>query len=167
MTPNLPPAIDMHNVPRQRRKTPVVSKLSAEAERALCYRWCDHHDVSAAHQLVGGHLRLVAKVAKVYRGCGLPLEDLISEGHVGMMRALCRFEPDWGVRFSSYALWWVRASIQDYILQNWSVVKIGRTASQKKLLTANVAPFSSSGHRRGVIDTKVSAIPSYNGRVIS
>jgi RNA polymerase sigma factor (sigma-70 family) len=141
--------------------------LSAEAERALCYRWCDHHDISAAHQLVGSHLRLVARVAKVYRGYGLPLEDLIGEGHVGMMRALCRFEPNRGVRFASYALWWVRASIQEYILYNWSAVKIGPTASQKKLLTANFSPFSSSGRRRAVIDTKVSAIPSYNGRVIS
>jgi Sigma-70 region 2 len=94
--------------------------LSAEAERALCYRWRDHHDISAAHQLVGSHLRLVARIAKVYRGYGLPLEELIGEGHVGMMRALCRFDPDRGVRFATYALWWVRASIQEYILHNWS-----------------------------------------------
>jgi hypothetical protein len=83
------------------------------------------------------------------------------------MRALCRFEPDQGVRFASYALWWVRASIQQYILHNWSPVKIGTIASQKKLLTANFGPVSSSRNCRAVIDTKVSAIPSYNGRVIS
>jgi RNA polymerase sigma-32 factor len=129
--------------------------LSAEAERALCYRWCDHHDISAAHQLIGSHPRLVARVGKVYRGYGLPLEDLIGEGYVGMMRALRRFEPDRGVRFASYALWWVRASIQEYIVHNWPAVKIGTTASQKKVLTANFAPFSSSGRRRAVIDTKV------------
>ena len=137
--------------------------LSAEAERTLCYRWRDHHDIGAAHQLVGSHLRLVARIAKVYRGYGLPLEDLIGEGHVGMMRALCRFEPDRGVRFASYALRWVRVSIQEHILHNWSAVKIGTTTSQKKLLTANFAPFPSSGRRRAVIGTKVSAMPSYNG----
>ncbi len=94
--------------------------LSAEAERALCCRWRDHYDISAAHQLVGNHLRLVARIVKVYRGYGLPLEDLVGEGYVGMMRALCRFDPDQGVRFASYALWWVRASIQEYILHNRS-----------------------------------------------
>jgi len=141
--------------------------LSAEAEWTLCYRWRDHHDVGAEHQLVGSHLRLVARIAKVYRGYGLPLEDLIGEGHVGMMRALCRFDPDRGVRFATYALSWVRASIQEYILHNWSMVKIGTAASQKKSLTANFAPVTSSGRRRAVIDTKVSAIPSHNGHVIS
>lgn len=84
-------------------------RLSTEAERALCYRWCDRHNISAAHQLVGSHLRLVVGVAEVYRRYGLPLEDLIGEGYVGVMRALCRFEPDRGVWFASYALWWVRA----------------------------------------------------------
>lgn len=90
--------------------------LSAEAERALCFRWCDHHDTGAANQLVESHLHLVIEVAEVYRGFGLPLEDLIGEGHVGMMRALCRFESDRGMRFASYALGCIRASIQDYIL---------------------------------------------------
>jgi RNA polymerase sigma-32 factor len=121
--------------------------LSAGAEQALCHDRCDHHDVSAAHQMVGSHLRLVARVAKVCRGYGLPPEDLIGEGHIGMMRALCRFEPDRAVRFASCALRWVRPSIEEYILHNWSRVKIGTTASQKKLLTANFASFSSSGRR--------------------
>ena len=101
-------------------------RLSTEAERALCYRWCDHHDISAAHQLVGSHLRLVVGVAEVYRRYGLPLEDLIGEGYVGMMRALCRFEPDRGVRFASYALWWVNASIQDYILGQLGLSPLNR-----------------------------------------
>jgi RNA polymerase sigma-32 factor len=138
----LPPAGHVSSYFGGVRSYPI---LSAETERALCYRWCNHHDIGAAHQLVGSHLRLVARVAKVYRGYGLPLEDLIGEGQVGMMRALCRFEPDRGVRFASYALWWVRASIQEYILCNWSAVKIGPSASQKKLLTANFAPFSRQG----------------------
>jgi len=143
----LPPAGHMSSHFRGVRSYPI---LSAEAERALCYRWCDRHDISAAHQLVSSHLRLVLRVAKLYRGYGLPFEDLIGEGHVGMMRAVCRFEPDRGVRFASYALWWVRASIQEYILHNWSAVKIGTTASRMKLLTANFGPFSSSGRRRTV-----------------
>ena len=107
--------------------------LSADAEQALFFRWRDHHDIAAANQLIGSHLRLVAKIARAYRGYGLPLEDLIGEGHVGMMRALCRFDPDRGARFATYAVWWVRAAMQEFILHNWSMVKMGTTASQKKL----------------------------------
>ncbi|HTW72682.1 MAG TPA: sigma-70 family RNA polymerase sigma factor [Acetobacteraceae bacterium] len=92
-----------------------------------------HHDTSAAQQLVGSHLRLVVKIAMGYRGYGLPPEDLIAEGHVGLMRALCRFDPDHGVRFATCAIWWVRAAVQEFILRNWSLVKMGTTASQKKL----------------------------------
>jgi RNA polymerase sigma-32 factor len=112
------------------RKFPM---LTAEVEQELCYQWRDHHDISAAHQLVSSHLRLVVRIAMGFRGYGLPLDELIGEGHVGLMRAVCRFDPDRGVRFATYALWWVRAAIQDFVLQNWSLVKLGTTGSQKKL----------------------------------
>lgn len=112
------------------RKFPM---LTAEVEQELCYQWRDHHDISAAHQLVSSHLRLVVRIAMGFRGYGLPLDELIAEGHVGLMRAVCRFDPDRGVRFATYALWWVRAAIQDFILHNWSLVKLGTTGSQKKL----------------------------------
>jgi RNA polymerase sigma-32 factor len=107
--------------------------LTPEAEQDLCRRWCDRHDISAADLLVGSHLRLVVKIARGYRGYGLPMEDLISEGQLGLMRAICRFDPDRGVRFATYALWWVRAAIQTYVLYNWSLVKIGTTGAQRKL----------------------------------
>ena len=107
--------------------------LSPEAEQDLCRRWCDRYDISAADQLVGSHLRLVVKIARGYRGYGLPIEDLVGEGQLGLMRAICRFDPDRGVRFATYALWWVRAAIQAYVLHNWSLVKIGTTGAQRKL----------------------------------
>jgi RNA polymerase sigma factor (sigma-70 family) len=107
--------------------------LGIETEQDLCLRWHDHHDTSAAHQLVGSHLRLVVKTARTYRGYGLPQDDLIGEGHMGLMRAVCRFDPCRGVRFSSYAIWWIRAAILEYIMHNWSVVKIGTTGAQKRL----------------------------------
>jgi len=107
--------------------------LSAEAEQTLCCRWRDHHDISAAQRLAGSHLRLVVETAMDHRGYGLPLEELIGEGHMGLMRAVCRFDPDRGVRFSAYALWWVRAAIQGHILRNWSLVKMARTTSPKTL----------------------------------
>lgn len=115
------------------REIHAVPLLSAQAERSLFCRWRDHHDIAAAHQLVGSHLRLVVKLARAYRGYGFPSEDLIGEGHVGIMRAVCRFDPDRGVRFASYAVWWVRSAIQEYILHNWSLVRIATTAAQKKL----------------------------------
>jgi RNA polymerase sigma-32 factor len=107
--------------------------LSEKEERALARLWCDHEDLDAAHQLVTAHLRLVAKIAMGYRGYGLPLDELISEGNIGMMRAVLGFDPDRGFRFSTYALWWIRAAIQEYVLHSWSLVKIGTTAAQKKL----------------------------------
>jgi RNA polymerase sigma-32 factor len=107
--------------------------LSPEAEQDLCRRWCDRYDISAADQLVGSHLRLVVKIARGYRGYGLPIEDLVGEGQLGLMRAICRFDPNRGVRFATYALWWVRAAIQAYVLHNWSLVKIGTTGAQRKL----------------------------------
>ncbi len=133
MEPNRPSVSTGDNLSRHIREIRKFPMLSAEAEDALCRRWSEHHDISAAHQLVGSHLRLVVKIARGYRGYGLPSAELISEGHVGLMRAICRFDPDRGARFATYAIWWVRAAIQEYILHNWSLVKLGTTGSQKKL----------------------------------
>ncbi|MBW8269491.1 RNA polymerase sigma factor RpoH [Caldovatus aquaticus] len=112
------------------RKFPM---LTPEEEYALAKRWKEHGDVEAAHKLVTSHLRLVAKIAMGYRGYGLPLGELISEGNVGMMQAVKRFDPDRGFRLATYAMWWIRAAIQEYILHSWSLVKMGTTAAQKKL----------------------------------
>ncbi|HCI46108.1 MAG TPA: RNA polymerase sigma factor RpoH [Rhodospirillaceae bacterium] len=112
------------------RKFPM---LKPEEEFMLAKRWQEHEDVEAAHRLVTSHLRLVAKIAMGYRGYGLPLAELISEGNVGMMQAVKRFDPDRGFRLATYAMWWIRASIQEYILHSWSLVKMGTTAAQKKL----------------------------------
>ena len=112
------------------RKFPM---LSQEEELSLSRRWRDHDDVEAAHQLVTSHLRLVAKTATGYRGYGLPVGDLISEGAVGMMQAVKRFDPDRRFRLATYAMWWIRAAIQEYILHSWSLVKMGTTAAQKRL----------------------------------
>ena len=107
--------------------------LERDQEYALAKRWREHGDHDAAHQLVASHLRLAAKLAMNYRGYGLPVSDIVSEANVGLMQAVNRFEPEKGFRFSTYAIWWIRASIQDYILRSWSLVKIGTTANQKKL----------------------------------
>jgi len=133
MEPNRPSANIGSNLSRYIREVHRFPMLGADVERALCCRWRDYHDSSAAQQLVSSHLRLVVKIAMGYRGYGLPPEELIAEGHVGLMRALCRFDPDYGVRFATYAIWWVRAAVQEFILCNWSLVKMGTTASQKKL----------------------------------
>jgi RNA polymerase sigma-32 factor len=109
------------------------SLLEKEQEYRLAKRWRDHGDRKAADQIVTSHLRLAAKIATNYRGYGLPLSEIISEGNVGLMQAVYRFEPERGFRFSTYATWWIKASIQDYILRSWSLVKIGTTANQKKL----------------------------------
>jgi RNA polymerase sigma-32 factor len=109
------------------------SLLEKEQEYRLAKRWRDHGDRKAADQIVTSHLRLAAKIARNYRGYGLPLSEIISEGSVGLMQALNRFEPERGFRFATYATWWIKASIQDYILRSWSLVKIGTTANQKKL----------------------------------
>jgi RNA polymerase sigma-32 factor len=107
--------------------------LERDQEYKLAKRWRERGDRDAANQLVTSHLRLAAKVAMTYRGYGLPMSEVISEGNVGLMQALNRFEPEKGFRFSTYAIWWIRASIQDYILRSWSLVKIGTTANQKRL----------------------------------
>ena len=107
--------------------------LEQEEEFMLARRWRDEQDLDAVHKLVTSHLRLVAKIAMGYRGYGLPVSELISEGNVGMMQAVKRYDPDKGFRLATYAMWWIRASIQEYILHSWSLVKIGTTAAQKKL----------------------------------
>src|ERR1700748_1141567 len=112
------------------RKFPMLSK---DEEFMLAKRWREHSDPDAAHKLVTSHLRLVAKIAMGYRGYGLPIGEVISEGNVGLMQAVKKFEPDKGFRLATYAMWWIRASIQEYILRSWSLVKMGTTAAQKKL----------------------------------
>src|ERR1044072_3258325 len=112
------------------RKFPM---LEPNEEYMLAKRWREHDDSEAAHRLVTSHLRLVAKIAMGYRGYGLPVSELISEGNVGMMQAVKRFDPDRGFRLATYAMWWIRAAIQEYILHSWSQVKMGTTAAQKKL----------------------------------
>src|SRR5512143_1725628 len=112
------------------RKFPMLAK---EDEFMLAKRWQEHGDSQAAHQLVTSHLRLVAKIAMGYRGYGLPIGEVISEGNVGLMQAVKKFDPDKGFRLATYAMWWIRAAIQEYILRSWSLVKLGTTANQKKL----------------------------------
>ena len=107
--------------------------LTAEEEYMLAKRFKEHDDTDAAHKLVTSHLRLVAKIAMGYRGYGLPVTDLISEGNVGIMQAVKKFDPEKGFRLATYAMWWIRAQIQEYVLHSWSLVKIGTTAAQKKL----------------------------------
>ncbi|WP_029605601.1 RNA polymerase sigma factor RpoH [Kozakia baliensis] len=115
---------------QQIRKFPL---LTPQEELDLAHRWRDHEDTTAAHKLVTSHLRLVAKIAMGYRGYGLPVSELISEGNIGMMQAVRRFDPDRGFRLATYAMWWIRAAMQEYILHSWSLVKMGTTAAQKKL----------------------------------
>ncbi|MBS7804800.1 RNA polymerase sigma factor RpoH [Rhizobiales bacterium TNE-4] len=107
--------------------------LEPQEEFMLAKRWREHGDTEAAHKLVTSHLRLVAKIAMGYRGYGLPIGEVISEGNVGLMQAVKRFEPDKGFRLATYAMWWIKAAIQEYILRSWSLVKMGTTANQKKL----------------------------------
>src|SRR5213592_2040631 len=107
--------------------------LDPQEEYMLARRWREAGDRDAAHRLIISHLRLIAKIARGYRGYGLPIADLISEGHVGLMQAVERFEPEKGFRLATYAVWWIKAAIQEYILRSWSLVKMGTTANQKKM----------------------------------
>ena len=107
--------------------------LEPQEEYMLAKRWREHEDLEAAHRLITSHLRLVAKIAMGYRGYGLPFAEVVAEGNVGLMQALKRFEPDKGFHLATYAMWWIRAAIQEYMLRSWSLVKMGTTASQKKL----------------------------------
>ena len=127
---NVAPEGNLTRYLQEIRKFPM---LSSEEELELSRRWRDSEDMPAAHKLVTSHLRLVAKIAMGYRGYGLPVGELISEGNVGMMQAVKRFDPDRGFRLATYAMWWIRAAIQEYILHSWSLVKMGTTAAQKKL----------------------------------
>src|SRR5690242_19156270 len=112
------------------RKFPMLAK---DEEFMLAKRWQEHEDPTAAHRLVTSHLRIVAKIAMGYRGYGLPIGEVISEGNVGLMQAVKKFEPERGFRLATYAMWWIKASIQEYILRSWSLVKMGTTANQKRL----------------------------------
>jgi RNA polymerase sigma-32 factor len=127
---NVAPEGNLSRYLQEIRKFPM---LTPQEELSLAHRWRDSQDLRAAHQLVSSHLRLVAKIAMGYRGYGLPVGELISEGNVGMMRAVERFDPDRGFRLATYAMWWIRAAIQEYVLHSWSLVKMGTTAAQKKL----------------------------------
>ena len=130
---NLPVIGSESNLSRYLQEIRKFPMLEPQREYMLAKRWQEHEDSGAAHQLVTSHLRLVAKIAMGYRGYGLPLSELISEGNVGMMQAVKRFDPDRGFRLATYAMWWIRAAIQEYILHSWSLVKMGTTAAQKKL----------------------------------
>ncbi|HEX7969893.1 MAG TPA: RNA polymerase sigma factor RpoH [Stellaceae bacterium] len=132
-TPALPTIANEGNLGRYLQEIRKFPLLQPEEEYMLAKRWREHGDPEAAHRLVTSHLRLVAKIAMGYRGYGLPLSELISEGNVGMMQAVKRFDPERGFRLATYAMWWIRAAIQEYILHSWSLVKMGTTAAQKKL----------------------------------
>ncbi len=130
---NLPapsPEQGLNRYMQEIRKFPL---LEPEEEYMLAKRWADHQDSNAAHKLVTSHLRLAAKIAMGYRGYGLPQAEVISEANVGLMQAVKRFDPEKGFRLATYAMWWIRASIQEYILRSWSLVKLGTTSAQKKL----------------------------------
>ncbi|MDF2096358.1 RNA polymerase sigma factor RpoH [Aquibaculum arenosum] len=132
-SPKLPVLTAESNLTRYLQEIRKFPMLEADQEYMLARRWQEREDLEAAHQLVTSHLRLVAKIAMGYRGYGLPLAELISEGNVGMMQAVKRFDPEKGFRLATYAMWWIRAAIQEYILHSWSLVKMGTTAAQKKL----------------------------------
>jgi RNA polymerase sigma-32 factor len=127
---NIAPEGNLSRYLQEIRKFPM---LTSEEELSLSKSWRDNGDLEAAHKLVTSHLRLVAKIAMGYRGYGLPIGELVSEGNVGMMQAVKRFDPERGFRLATYAMWWIRAAIQEYILHSWSLVKMGTTAAQKKL----------------------------------
>ena len=134
MAINLPALGDDHNgLSRYLAEIRKFPMLAPDEEFMLAKRWQEHGDQEAAEKLITSHLRLVAKIAMGYRGYGLPLGEVISEGNVGLMQAVKKFDPDKGYRLSTYAMWWIRAAVQEYILRSWSLVKMGTTAAQKKL----------------------------------
>jgi len=124
------PETNLQRYLQEIRRFPMLER---DEEYMLAKRWLEHDDTASAHKMVTSHLRLVAKIASGYRGYGLPLAELISEGNIGLMQAVKRFDPERGFRLATYAMWWIRAAIQEYILHSWSLVKIGTTAAQKKL----------------------------------
>ena len=130
---SVPTLVTEGNLSRYLQEIRKFPMLEHNEEYMLAKAWREHDDVESAHKLVTSHLRLVAKIAMGYRGYGLPVSELISEGNVGMMQAVKRFDPERGFRLATYAMWWIRAAIQEYILHSWSLVKMGTTAAQKKL----------------------------------
>jgi len=128
--PSIPIEGSLSNYLTQIKKFPI---LSAEEEYMLAKNWKDRGNLKSAHKLVTSHLRLVAKIAMGYRGYGLPISEMVSEGNIGLMQAVKKFEPEKGFRLATYAMWWIKASIQEYILRSWSLVKMGTTTAQKKL----------------------------------
>ena len=130
---NLPAPSPEQGLNRYLQEIRRFPMLEPEQEYMLAKRWVDHEDTEAAHRLVTSHLRLAAKIAMGYRGYGLPQAEVISEANVGLMQAVKRFDPEKGFRLATYAMWWIRASIQEYILRSWSLVKLGTTSAQKKL----------------------------------
>ena len=152
------------------RKFPMLTR---DEEFMLAKAWREHEDPEAAHRLVTSHLRLVAKIAMGYRGYGLPIGEVISEGNVGLMQAVKKFEPDKGFRLATYAMWWIRASIQEYILRSWSLVKMGTTAAQKKLFfnlrkaKSEIAAFQDGDMRPDQVDHIATRLGVLNDEVIS
>ncbi|MGH1329833.1 MAG: RNA polymerase sigma factor RpoH [Paracoccaceae bacterium] len=130
---NLPAPSPEQGLNRYMQEIRKFAMLEPEEEYMLAKRWADHGDTKAAHKMVTSHLRLAAKIAMGYRGYGLPQAEVVSEANVGLMQAVKRFDPDKGFRLSTYAMWWIRASIQEYVLRSWSLVKLGTTSAQKKL----------------------------------
>ena len=133
LNPNLPGLTGEGSLTSYLSRIKKFPMLEAEEEYMLAKSWKDRGDVKAAHKLVTSHLRLVAKIAMGYRGYGLPVGELVSEGNIGLMQAVKKFEPEKGFRLATYAMWWIKASIQEYVLRSWSLVKMGTTAAQKKL----------------------------------
>ncbi|MGB6909890.1 MAG: RNA polymerase factor sigma-32, partial [Methyloceanibacter sp.] len=132
-TPSLPSVSAHGGLTRYLEEIRQFPMLEPQEEFMLAKSWREHGDRDAAHKLVTSHLRLVARIAMGYRGYGLPIGEVVSEGNVGLMQAVKRFDPDRGFRLATYAMWWIRAAIQEYILRSWSLVKMGTTAAQKKL----------------------------------
>ena len=146
---NLPTTVTESGLARYFKEAWKYPVLEAKQERLLAEKWRDEGDVDAAHTLVTSHLRLVVKIAMGYRGYGLPVADLVSEGNIGLMKAVKKFEPERGFRLSTYAMWWIKAAITEYVLRTWSMVKMGTVAAQKKLF------FSLRRHKQrlGIQDT--------------
>ena len=154
-TGNLPALSSEGSLAQYLKEAWTYPVLKAAEERKLAERWRDEGDVEAAHTLVTSHLRLVVKIAMGYKGYGLPVQDLISEGNIGLMKAVKKFEPERGFRLSTYAMWWIKAAITEYVLRSWSMVKMGTVAAQKKLF------FSLRRHKQrlGIADTAADLTP--------
>ena len=133
MSENIPTITPESGLSHYLQEIQQFPMLEPEEEFMLAKRWREHEDTESAHRLVTSHLRLVAKIAMGYRGYGLPIGEVISEGNIGLMQAVKRFDPDRGFRLATYAMWWIRAAIQEYILRSWSLVKLGTTTAQKRL----------------------------------